>query len=144
MVRHLESHTFNPISMTDHLITLLIPTFNLNFLLSHTLPNSLTSLHNFSSESAPRAASSVNHSWFISNRLPFTLNNSSPSSSTTPSIYILSNHGDLTQLCWNTTLTRNSSLTSIPPLIHIWNNVKKMCLKLWKQLPTSLTGDVNE
>ena len=35
--------------------------------LSSTLPNSITSLHNFSSESATSAVSSANNSWFISN-----------------------------------------------------------------------------
>ena len=41
----------------EHLITLPLPAFTLNFLLSHTLPNSLTSLHNFS-QSATSAGSS--------------------------------------------------------------------------------------
>ena len=34
-----------PFPYLEHLITLLLPTFTLNFLLSHTLPNSLTSRH---------------------------------------------------------------------------------------------------
>ena len=41
--------------------------FTGNFLLSHILPDSLTSQHNFSSESATTAVSSANNSWFISN-----------------------------------------------------------------------------
>ena len=32
----------SPLPCLEHLITLLLPTFTLNFLLSHTLPNSLT------------------------------------------------------------------------------------------------------
>ena len=63
-VRRLESRAFDP-----H-FTL---TFNLNFLLLHTLPNSLTSLHNFSYESATSAVSSANNSWFISNLPLFSL-----------------------------------------------------------------------
>ena len=55
----------------DHPITLLLPTLTLNFLLSHTLPNSLTNLHNFFSASATTAVSSANNSWFISNVPPF-------------------------------------------------------------------------
>ena len=39
----------------EHLITLLLPTFTLNFLLSHILPNPLTNQHNFPSESATSA-----------------------------------------------------------------------------------------
>ena len=35
----------SPLPYMEHLITLLLPTFTLNFLLSHTLPNSLTNLH---------------------------------------------------------------------------------------------------
>ena len=50
----------------EHLITLLLPTFTLNFLHSHTLPNSLTNLYNFS-RSATSAVSSASYSWFISN-----------------------------------------------------------------------------
>ena len=45
----------------EQLITLFLPTFTLYFLLSHILPNSLTSLHNFS-ESATSAVSSANNS----------------------------------------------------------------------------------
>ena len=41
-----------PFPYLEHLITVLSPTFTFNFFLSHTLPNSPTSLHNFSSESA--------------------------------------------------------------------------------------------
>ena len=37
-----------PLPYLEHRITLLLPTLTLNFLLSHTIPNSLTSLHNFS------------------------------------------------------------------------------------------------
>ena len=48
-----------------------VPTFTLNSLLSHILPNSLTSLHNFSSESATSAVSSANNSLFISNLPPW-------------------------------------------------------------------------
>ena len=44
--------TRSPFPYLEHLITLLLPTFTLNFLLSHTLSNSFTSLHNFSSQSA--------------------------------------------------------------------------------------------
>ena len=93
-----------PITIPQHLIILLLPTVTLNFLLSHTQPNSLTSQHNFSSESATSAVSSANNSWFISNLPPFTHCNSSPfprtltfTSQTTPSIYTLNNHGDITQ-----------------------------------------------
>ena len=82
-----------PLAYLEHLITLLLQTFTLNFLLSHTLPNSLTSLNNFS-ESATSAVSSPNNSWFISNLPPFALSSSSsfPStptstSQTAPSIY---------------------------------------------------------
>ena len=84
-----------PFPYLEHLITLLLPTFTLIFHLSHTLANSLASLHNFSSESATSAVSSANNSWFISNLPPFTLSSSSPfpstltfTSRTTPSIHI--------------------------------------------------------
>ena len=104
----------------EHLITLLLPTFTLNNLLSHTLPNSLTSLHNFS-ESATIAVTSVNISWFISNMPQLTLSSYISfkstlafTSHTTPSIYSLNSHGDITQPCHNPTLTGNHSLTSIP------------------------------
>ena len=60
-----------PFPYLEHLITLLLPT-TLNFL-SHNLPNSLTSLHNFCSKSATSAVSSANNSWFISMLPPFTL-----------------------------------------------------------------------
>ena len=61
---HHVSHAFiRPLfPYLEHLITLLLPTFNLNFLLLHTLPNSLTSLPNFSSELATSAVSSENNS----------------------------------------------------------------------------------
>ena len=36
-----------PFPYLEHLITLFLPTFTLNFLLSHALPNSFISLHNF-------------------------------------------------------------------------------------------------
>ena len=94
----------------EHLITLLLSSFTLNFLLSHTLPHSLTNLHNFSSESATSAVSSANNSLFISNLSPFALRSSNPfpstltfTSRTTPSIYTLNNHGDITQPCLNPT-----------------------------------------
>ena len=60
----------------EHLITLLLPTFTLNFLFSHTLPNSLTGIHNFSSDSATSAVSSANNSWFTSHLPPYTLSSS--------------------------------------------------------------------
>ena len=50
----------------EHFITSFLPKFILKFLLSHTLPNSLTSVDNFSSESATTAVSSANNSWFKS------------------------------------------------------------------------------
>ena len=53
----------------EHLITLQLPTYSLNFL-SHTLPNSLKSLHNSSTELATSVVSSANNSWFISNLRP--------------------------------------------------------------------------
>ena len=67
-----------PFPYLVHLITLLFPIFTLNFL-SHTLPNSLTILHNFSSESAASAISYANNRWFISNLPPFILSSSCPS-----------------------------------------------------------------
>ena len=63
-----------PFSYLEHLITLLLPTFTLNFLLSHNLPNSLTILPNFSSESDTSPKSSANSSWFISNLALFISN----------------------------------------------------------------------
>ena len=86
------------------------------------LPNSLTSLHNFSSESATSAVSSANNSWFISNLFPirtqpfqtypkhpiYTIHLSHH-----PIIYTLNNQGDITQPCVNPTLTGNHSLTTI-------------------------------
>ena len=63
----------SPLPYLEHLITLLLPTFTINLLLSHTLPNSITNLHNFSSESATSAVSSANNSWFISNLPQFAL-----------------------------------------------------------------------
>ena len=66
----------------EHLITLLLATFTLNFLHPHTLPNSLTNIPNFSSESATSAVSSANNSWFISNLPPITLSSSDPFPST--------------------------------------------------------------
>ena len=48
-----------PFPYLEHLKTLHLPRVTLNFLLSHTLPNSLTSLHNFSSESATSAVQLV-------------------------------------------------------------------------------------
>ena len=100
----------SPLLYLEHLITLLLPIFTLNFLLSHTLPNSLTNLHK-SSESATSAVSSANNSWFISNLPPFALSSSNPfpstltfTSRTTPSIDTLNNHGEITQPCLNPTL----------------------------------------
>ena len=82
-----------PFPYLEHLRTKLLPTFTLNFLLSHSLPNSITSIHNFSSQ--PLALYHLqNNSKFISNLPPFKLSSSSffpkhPSTSrTTPSIYI--------------------------------------------------------
>ena len=76
--------------------------------------------HNFSSESATSVVSSANNSRFISNLPPFALSSSCPFPSTltftfqtTPSIYILNNHGDITQPYLNLTLIGNHSLTSI-------------------------------
>ena len=66
----------HPCTHREHLIILLTPTFTLNFLLSHTLPNSLTSLYNFSSESATCVLSYANNSRFLSNQPPFTLSSS--------------------------------------------------------------------
>ena len=63
-------------NVIDCLIDLLFPTFALNSLLLHTLPNSLTNPHNWS-ESATSAVSSANTSWFISNLPPFTISSSS-------------------------------------------------------------------
>ena len=84
-----------PFPYLEHLTTLLLPTFTLNFLLSHALPNLLNSLHNFYSESATNAVSSANNSWFPSNLPQFTtkcalLPQKHPpvTSPTTPSIYI--------------------------------------------------------
>ena len=99
----------SPLPYLEHLITLLLPTFTFNFLLPHTLPNSL---NNFSFESATSAVSLANNSWFISNLSPFALCSSNPfqntitfTSRTTPSIYTVNNHGDITQPCLNPTLT---------------------------------------
>ena len=133
MARHLVSYAIDPHFHTiEHLITLLLLTFTLNFL-SHTLPNSLTSLHNFYFGSATCSVSSANNSWFISNLLPFTLHNSSPFPSTlafashsTPSIYTLNNHGDITQPCFNLTLTGNHSLTSIHIQTHVLLSTYKL------------------
>ena len=84
-----------PFPYLEHPITLLLPTFTFNFLLSHTLPSSLTSLHNFSCESATSAVSSANTSGLISNLPPFSLSHSSSFQSflvftyrTTPSIHV--------------------------------------------------------
>ena len=67
----------SPLPYLKHLITLLLPTVTLNFLLlSHTLANSLTNLHNFSSESANSAVLSANKSWFTSSLPPFALSSS--------------------------------------------------------------------
>ena len=60
-VRHLVLHAFDRHFYLDHLITLLLPTFTLNFLLSQAVPTSLTSQHNFWSESATSAISSANN-----------------------------------------------------------------------------------
>ena len=97
---------------TSNTTTLHLPTFTLNFLLLHTLPNSFTSQHDFSSESANGAVSSANNSWFISNLPPSVLSSPSPfpstltfTSQTAPSIYTLNNHLDITQPCLNPTLT---------------------------------------
>ena len=86
-----------------------------------TRPNSLTSLHKFSSESSASVVSSVNYSSFNSNLPHFTRSSSSTflgilafTSRTTKSIYTLNNHGDITQPCLTPTLTGNHSLTSIP------------------------------
>ena len=46
-LKHFISRTFSFLLST---LLILLPTFTLNFFLSHTLLNSLTSLHNFSSE----------------------------------------------------------------------------------------------
>ena len=46
-----------PFPYLGHLTTLLLPTFTLNLILSHALPNSLTSLYKFSTESATSAVS---------------------------------------------------------------------------------------
>ena len=59
-----------PLPYLEHLITLLLPTLTLSFLLLHILLNSLTSLQNFSCESATSAVSFANNSWFISNLTP--------------------------------------------------------------------------
>ena len=65
-VRKLISHSFQQtFTYLEHLITLLLLTFTLNFTLSYTLSNSLTSLHNFSSESATGAVSSGNTAGFF-------------------------------------------------------------------------------
>ena len=61
-VRHLESCIRLPFLYLEHLKILHLPTFTLNFLLSHTVPNSLTSPHNFYSELATSAVSSANNS----------------------------------------------------------------------------------
>ena len=60
------------------LITVLLPTFTLNCLLSHTLLNSLTSLHNFSSETATSAVSSANYLPPSTNNLPPSVNSLPP------------------------------------------------------------------
>ena len=58
--------------------TLLLPSFTCNFLLSNTLPNSLTSLHNFASRSANSAVSSANKSWFVRSFPSFAHSSSRP------------------------------------------------------------------
>ena len=51
-------------------MTILFTTFTLIFILSHTVPNTLTSLNNFSSGSANSVVSSENSRWLISNLPP--------------------------------------------------------------------------
>ena len=65
-----------PFPYLEHLITSLLSSYTLNFLFSHTLPNLLTSLRNFS-ESATSAVPSANNSWLISILPPFALSSSS-------------------------------------------------------------------
>ena len=79
---------------------LILADIHWNFFLLYTQPNSLTSLHNFSSESATRAPSSENNNWFISNVSLFSCSWSSPfpsifafTSRPTPSIYKWNKHG---------------------------------------------------
>ena len=67
--RHLVSHPIDPhfhIPRVSHNFSL-TNTHSLNFLLSHTLPNPQTRLHNFSFESAISSVSAANNCWFISN-----------------------------------------------------------------------------
>ena len=109
-----------PLPNLEHLITLLLATFTLNFLLSHTLPNSLTNLPNFSSESATSAVSSANNSWFISNLPPLALSSSNPFPSTQTFTSRMTIDIYITQPCLNPTLTGNHSITSFPTQTHGW------------------------
>ena len=120
------SHAFDPHFRTSSTSQLyFLPPFTLNFLVSRTLPNSITSLLNFSSESATSAVSSANNSWFISNLPPFT--------STVPALSQAPLHSPLaphhaniyhttmktsSQPCLKPTLTGNYPLTSIPTRTH--------------------------
>ena len=103
----------------EHLVTLLLLTYTLNVLLSHTLPNSLISLQKFSSESATSAVSSANNSCLSQTcyhlHSAVAVLSQAPliayTSRTTPSIYTLIIHGDITQPCLYQTLTGNHTLT---------------------------------
>ena len=113
------------------LITLVFPTFTFNFLLSHTQPKSLTSLHNFS-------ATLMLYHLQMTAGLSQTCHHSLPAvpavssctlafnSHSTLSIYTLNNHGDITQSRLNSILFGNQPLTSIPnrtyALIYLHKN----------------------
>ena len=55
-----QSFVIHPLHITKPSQNLLLPTFTRNFLLSHTLPNSVTNWHSFLSESATTTVSSAN------------------------------------------------------------------------------------
>ena len=94
-----------PVTYLEHLITLLLPTVTLNFLLWHTLPKTLTTLHNFSSESAISAVSSAKYRLVYlkpaairTHQFQHFPKHPEFTSCNTPSTYTLNNHGDLTTL----------------------------------------------
>merc|ERR1712002_886649 len=95
-----------------------------NFHLRHTLPNSWTSLSNFSLLSPTNTVSSanINHSTFHSKFL-LASHSVAPISPTrsltsfiTPSIDTLNNHGDITHPCRSPTLTLKHSPSSLHTL----------------------------
>merc|ERR1712002_631873 len=106
------------------LITLLLPSFTVNFHLRHTLPKSCTSLSNFSLLSTTNTVSSanINHSTFhsqfflASHSVAPTSPTHSLTSFITPSINTFNNHGDITHPCRSPTLTLNHSPSSLHTL----------------------------